>query len=1259
MSLAGAADFLGLSSPAEPIYPELPRNVQAFQNKYAFQGTWSPLAGIFPQLPEDVRAAIIRTDQERIQRGSRPIPVEDTAAVAATLVTGQPFTKPPRNPNPITDLPNAIFRDIRDIARSIPKLPLQLFREAQELGRFPAEYAEQLERLGNPVAALAASPGVRLLPGAYAVENVAGGTPGELLRHPVFAALDVAPYAGRAGRAVAATPAIQVRAGQIRASEPYRRLAASNVATKTREAFGGQAREASYMFNTGLARLGDWTNPARPVPEELFVSNPQMAQELQIAKDTRATMDKYNDLDPARVGEITRAVQLDALDSIPDLTDVERAFVGEYKDVQKRWQEYALTRTDITDSLREVLDPITGTTEVFPSKQANRILAGRAVAQFYGDYAGLRRAATEGTTVNGVLDTVAPYLGTDVVADVARRRAIITAGANTLEGLGLRREARALKGVATDLFQRKNPDVARTNFDALRRADPDDLPVSPITKESLLASLPNVPQLARARTLIEGGAWASARKSIAGVLSSKNRPTELVPALNQLSDDLRAINRRDKFIERTKEYSDKRAAQLRRRAEQRYRRTLPARYQPLVEERVKGRLVDTLQALPDLDDATRNRLVNDVIERNFTNLSEAGIERNDVRRIQSQVAKTWVDMKAEGLDPVYVHRVSPDVAHIINFPTIRAQITTPSQVKSRTMDATPHYDNLNIALNHQALEWLTRRGIEEFVDNVISKWGVGHDELYNRYVPFARQRFALRGDLDINSHVNKLLNQEWTKFDATARFPWMKGRVTGMPKDEMYVPKVVANTVDRFFNDNPGLFSQLSAPFMNGFRASVLTLSPRWHVYNILGGMVMMMARTNPLTVWQHMGAARTMLQNPERVPDLLRGELGKAKLTQQEFGYTRGVRMSEFWQQAKERSPVLDKAAEGFNRLTDKSWTFNQWVDDMYRAMSYLYGYDKELTRGMSKDQAVRAGVELSRKIMPDWNSMTPIERNVIRSVFPFYGFMSHVLRYVYKYPIDHPVRASILANFARAELEDMEEATPTKFMDIFAFGDIDAEGNRKAFSFAGLNPFSGASDLFTMAGFLSQVNPLLATIMEQAGLVRGTADMTPDVRFDPDTGRLALQSRNPLANLLAHTLPQVSLLTELANPTSRLNRLRATDPDVSEGIIRGALGFPRLFVDFNESDEQLRAELNRREDVALKRAEALKTGIDVQARRYPLLSSYFSQLRQLQSSNPDMFTAYSPGTYTDQLGIEQTPGVTAIGTAQRVMLGSLIGRG
>ena len=78
--------------------------------------------------------------------------------------------------------------DIGTIVKAVPQMPAMLAKEAWSLKDLPRELGEAAT--SGDLSKIAEVPGIRLLPGAYIA---AEGR--EALKHPVFAALDIAPYA--------------------------------------------------------------------------------------------------------------------------------------------------------------------------------------------------------------------------------------------------------------------------------------------------------------------------------------------------------------------------------------------------------------------------------------------------------------------------------------------------------------------------------------------------------------------------------------------------------------------------------------------------------------------------------------------------------------------------------------------------------------------------------------------------------------------------------------------------------------------------------------------------------------------------------------------------------------------------------------------------------------------------------------------------------------------------------------------------------
>ena len=98
------------------------------------------------------------------------------------------------------DVPGNFLSDLRGIVGSIPRLlnPMTWLREAAAIPSIPSHVSQALDAGKNIVEAVASAPGVRMLPGSFLASNVTH--PVELLRHPLFTALDVLPVAGEVAK---------------------------------------------------------------------------------------------------------------------------------------------------------------------------------------------------------------------------------------------------------------------------------------------------------------------------------------------------------------------------------------------------------------------------------------------------------------------------------------------------------------------------------------------------------------------------------------------------------------------------------------------------------------------------------------------------------------------------------------------------------------------------------------------------------------------------------------------------------------------------------------------------------------------------------------------------------------------------------------------------------------------------------------------------------------------------------------------------
>lgn len=1177
----------------EPLYTRLPETTRALERKYS-DPAFTPT---ILSLPAPIRNSLISFDVERASRGQNPLSRDQSAMVALAALNNRPTTPPPQ-PNLITNLPSAFVRDARLLTSAIPKLPAMLAKEATSLTDMPGAIAEAFSS-GNPIEGIAGAleaPGIRMLPGAFALSNLLKGGEGvkELATHPLFTLLDVGP----AGKAVGKTKlGMQAKAAtrQAVSQSPvgsfYRQtIRPSKPAQILTETFGKDARELSRMRAHHDMRLTERLDPeGKPYPDDEMVSAARAAMTLR---------KRYGDISEERLADIATKAQLDRR-LLDDITDPkELAYLHDIDELAPR---FANIGTEA--GYFQYIDG-----ELFDTRQAKSITSLRDKASVYTRIADIRdnitapkSTADAATLLNEAPDAILdPKLGKKERGIVAEGyiNALDTAGYNTDV---LRSGLKAVRNKAM-------PDYTYTSLaDDFRTfaANPTTSPIIPI--DDILTRLSTHRRdttILRLTDAIKSGDYPHALK----LASSISRRTKFqIPEFDTLLDSIKRHSTAQKYVSRTSQFTRKAADKASAAAAKKVTRTAPARFQPLVDKQLGDRYIAQYADHPDLDNITKL-----VAERHYSSIPDFNPQLH--RKWQREIASTWQDMKAQGINPIFLHKVTPNRAISLVVPKVSDAIRTPSQVKARTLDISPHIDDFTVALPHQGLEWLSRRGSEEFIAEFMQSFGRSEAELLDIYMPAARAAHLKQPTLDVMTHARRLMEREWSQFNPiksadnpNGLIDWTPGngsKVTGLSPDRQWIPVTVNNNLRRMFNPTTYKISAVFDPVMAVFRTSLLPLSPRWHIYNVLGGGIMAMGQTSPM-VFTKWNKARKMI-NEGTLPDEMRYALGSSSRAHIEFNLQSGRTLRR----------LFEESMAG--RFIQKSFDLNAFFDDTYRTMAYLYRHDKALTKGLSKEAAEKAGIQTARKTLQTWDTLTPIERSIMRYIFPFYGFMQHILRYTMKYPFDHPTRAAIIGSFARNEFEDFGTSLPERLLNSFFLGPMDINGNVKAINLAGMNPFADVANYMTLAGFLSATNPLIGTALEQAGIDKATGgpELFPTLHYDADSGRLRMDSPNPLQNLVQNTIPQSRILFGMAGASTEFKELMRRDPEAAQRLMLSQAGIPVLLRSYNIPQEQFKAELARSEDQRDVLNTALRTGDDSRANDFPALRPLLQQVRQLQES-------------------------------------------
>jgi hypothetical protein len=702
-----------------------------------------------------------------------------------------------------------------------------------------------------------------------------------------------------------------------------------------------------------------------------------------------------------------------------------------------------------------------------------------------------------------------------------------------------------------------------------------------------------------------------------------------------------ALDSADRWLERHRSYTPKTLETARARSTVLETRVLPARWTPLFQEikldRAKGLIEDRYApddpALPDALARVHNHI--------FSDFSKA-----ELNKIDAEVIGQVGVLRSQGLDPQFIHRVSPEQARAMNSPSISTVIPRPSQYRLRVNDWTPHVDSFSVSLTHQALELIRQQEAAQYVKDVRDNFTTPLHNAAAELEPVA-QRAAARSGRPVAEELERLLRKSYVRWDdAEAGFIARNAKRvnvtdTAFRPDDLLLPRHLARALDQMAN--PPTYSRIFDPITKVFRYSVLPLSPRFHVNNVVGGALMQAleeprglarvpeamktaAELHKMQTALQKGefvtlsdAAQTVLKN---LPERMRAELGSLAYSlapDTEFKLLAGKQLGEIGERAGV-ARLVKGGMDRFKAAVDWSFRANETMDNAYRLAGFLDEFDRGMKKGMTAEEAGVAGLDMANKFMPRWLEMTPIERSVLRAVFPFYAFMSHIFRFASRYPIDHPWRTSVMAGLARAEMEDFGTGLPQTLASAFFLGSPDSNGNQKVIDIGAANPFRDFGDNLTLAGFMGQTNPVFKTALRMLGYdpQSRSPNLYPEIEYDPDTGRFKQVNKSAgglAGQFITDIIPQAQLIPALLGTSSEFKQLLRANPDSAQRMLLGSVGIPLVYKQVPLYEDAFKAELNRQEDARTVWSHALKTGDYSRAMRYPSLRPLIAQVQEAYS--------------------------------------------
>jgi hypothetical protein len=1241
---APVTSVLGIgATPAPAVNQQLPSYRAQFTNKYNDPAIQQQLT----QLPDSSRNALLQYDADRVARGAPPLTPAQTKGAIQTAATGQPATAPPER-HPLNIIGNAIS-DIGNIVKAVPALPAAVIHELQSIPDIPSHISQAEQAGQNPLSAFLSAPGVRMIPGAYTAANLTNGIKGlkEELTHPVMSLLDVLPGASKAaeltgvgGKAVEDAAVLGSRGNPLRALATQTLDEAGELTPnrlgRATQSFRDNTRIGQFIDQVGGPRnrdvsrqLADLNNRLRGVGTGLLPpSNPAE----QAARDTVLLGEKYK-FDTAIAADTVRRMQMDDWNNA---TPEQLAYHDEYKAIVNNLGDYAVNQGD----LGRIYNPVTGEAELVTAPQARTVRAARDQADLAARMADRRHRVLNGsdrdlpTIQQDLRDTLASN-AKPAVKKLELRSIYHELDAQGHDTTSLHRVLNQWRGGAGTDFSGIDAHIGNWFQDA--QANPP------------AARLPTQDIITRLRAYGRGGDLqandlANAvrdgnTKRMLSTLRNIERRVKTLPGIDgdpNFASSVRSLQSRLRYAnEKLGDFTDKNAGLAMQRAERAMDRALPARYQPLVEDRALKKIQDLYTpngATPE----QAQQISQAVLQRRWKALPgyEPGITEREIAKITSDIGQTWRDLQAQGMEPTFVHRVDPSQVHQALSPTATEVPNSITQLKGRVLNASPMTYDATVALSHQAHEWMRRQTSEQFITQIGHAYGVTEQDLRESLAPLA-QRYADRHPgVSMEAAFKRVMGQSHAPLNITeAGYNWGSPSLKQLDAERLWIPKSIANNLHAL-HDPKTVLGGIFDPVTKTFRHAVVGLSIRTQVNNILGNSIMSMGEVGP-AVLTHMREGLRYAKNPElmlndaRISDSMRLLAGSEKELFKDLdksAYSGKVRdmadlmkgrtLGRVYQQIQD-----SKASGAVGNLVDKSYSLNGFFDDATKISTYLTAYKKFVKSGLSEEAAQSAAEALTRRTLPDWGAMTPLERSLMKSIFPFYGFAQHIMRYTFRYPMEHPFRAMVVSKLADAEVAD-HQALPNFLGSLFV-GSPDSGGNQTAIVAGGLNPFQSVGNSLTLAGFLSQTNPVLNSIFESVGLTNGTAELYPTLRYNADTGRLEAVHGNPLMNFVGNVIPQAQIPLALLGANSDFNYQLSVDPASAYHTLLSNAGIPVAWKTVNPTVEMAKAEVNRQKSAASVLASAQKSGDWTNALSYPSLRQYYDQARALSADQVVKFQA------------------------------------
>jgi hypothetical protein len=620
-----------------------------------------------------------------------------------------------------------------------------------------------------------------------------------------------------------------------------------------------------------------------------------------------------------------------------------------------------------------------------------------------------------------------------------------------------------------------------------------------------------------------------------------------------------------------------------------------------------------------------------------------GLHLQSADRYFEDVAKNWVEMSRNGFDPSYVPTFTITQSEKLNRGVRLSNKLQKASYQYTRANWSNTVNDISMGLNLYQYEHVRNLAVKEIYDHFVkSGIAVPYQTLRDR-VTFAKEAIAkgirttidpeMRDKLSVANAEDEFIHTHYVPFDPENSFVDNPGAMeTSNHPNAYWISRDHAQLLQSLIRDQSlGVFDEANKIF----KTTILTLSPRFFAHVLIGGMTMGIGATDLSLVkdfWKAFKETReaTKAGKLPRYSDLIprnsTGDVAGAGISLQqghmaanaivEAGMLRkfGKRLSEF--------PPIER----FNRLVELTREYEEIVIHSQR-MATMMWYERH---GV---QDVETQVALQNKVYSDLNAMSPVERTLIKRFIPFWAFESHIMRYIMRYPIDHPTRMTFLANYAHQHIQDSNSNLPQTLNYLFPV--ITTKGGTWMIDYRQWDPFRTAFNYFTMTGLIQGLNPIVQALMTSAGIdtTTGSASAFMPTTFNALYASQSTSRSNTWLNLLETVIPQSQILDHFAHWSYNNKQLSRYDPKYNSAqSIGNLINFPWIPQQINMMQYMAKGAVAKYRQAVTDVNNALATGnfsiLDTYNSNVPyygymvspqLIEQLYKQAQQLSTANPN----------------------------------------